>query len=193
MGKFKKIAVILSMFLFCIQSLSAQTEHIKFMGIPITGSPIQMGEKLKAKGFVFKQKIDDDIREYSGTFAGSKVVVNIVSTSNIVWKILVEYPKVSSFSRLETDYEEMVAQFTKKYGEPTEHFEFFSKPYYKGDGYEMQALRLDKCFYTSYWEKEIGTICVEMSKRGSLWIGYEDKVGVKETEQKVDKQIQDDI
>lgn len=52
MKNIKKIAAILSMFLFCIMSLSAQTERMKFMGIPIAGSPIQMGEKLKAKGFV---------------------------------------------------------------------------------------------------------------------------------------------
>lgn len=84
-----------------------------------------MGEKLKAKGFVFKEKISDHIREYSGTFAGSNVVVDVVSTSNVVWKILVEYPEASSFSRLESDYEDMVGQFKKKYGEPTEHFEFF--------------------------------------------------------------------
>lgn len=49
MKNIKKIAAILSMFLFCIMSLSAQTERMKFMGIPIAGSPIQMGEKLKAK------------------------------------------------------------------------------------------------------------------------------------------------
>lgn len=193
MKNIKKIAAILSMFLFCIMSLSAQTERMKFMGIPIAGSPIQMGEKLKAKGFVFKEKISNHIREYSGTFAGSNVVVDVVSTSNVVWKILVEYPEASSFSRLESDYEDMVGQFKKKYGEPTEHFEFFSKPYYKGDGYEMQALRLDKCNYASYWEKENGTICVEMSKGGHLWIGYEDKVGVREKNQKENQQIQDDI
>ena len=152
-----------------------------------------MGEKLKAKGFVFKEKISNHIRVYSGTFAGSNVVVDVVSTSNVVWKILVEYPEASSFFRLESDYEDMVGQFKKKYGEPTEHFEFFSEPYYKGDGYEMQALRLNKCNYASYWEKENGTICVEMSKGGHLWIGYEDKVGVREMTQKENQQIQDDI
>ena len=87
----------------------------------------------------------------------------------------------------------MVGQFKKKYGEPTEHFEFFSKPYYKGDGYEMQALRLDKCNYASYSEKENGTICVEMSKGWHQWIAYEDKVGVTEKNHKENQQIQDDI
>ena len=146
MKNIKKIAAILSMFLFCIMSLSAQTERMKFMGIPIAGSPIQMGEKLKAKGFVFKEKISNHIREYSGIFAGSNVVVDIVSTSNVVWKILVEYPEASSFSRLESDYEDMVGQFKKKYGEPTEHFEFFSKPYYNSSlKFEIKA----KQFYAA--------------------------------------------
>lgn len=189
----KKIGLLLTLFLLCTFSVVAQVDHMKFMGIPITGTPIQMGEKLKAKGFIFKEKIGEHIREYSGTFAGSQVLVDVVSTSNIVWKVLVDYPEAGSFSRLETQYNDMVSQFTKKYGEPSDHFEFFSKPYYKGDGYELQALRLEKCTYATYWENEHGSICIEMSKSGHLWIGYEDKNGVSEKNRKQDQQIQNDI
>ena len=182
-----------AMLILCILTVSAQTEHLKFMGIPITGTPIQMGEKLKAKGFIFKEKLDEDFRVYKGKFAGSNVEVSVVSSNNLVWKILVEYPKASSFSELLSDYNEMVKQFKKKYNEPYDHFEFFSKPYYEGDGYELQALKLNKCHYASFWKLDFGTICVEMAKYGRIWIGYEDKLNVKAKEVKEEQQIQNDI
>ena len=50
----------------------------------------------------------------------------------------------------------MVELFTKKYGEPKDHFEFFSSPYYEGDGYELQALRKEKCNYISFWTLDKG-------------------------------------
>ena len=189
----KKIATTLTLLVLCIMSALAQSEHFKFMGIPITGTPIQMGEKLKAKGFVFKEKLDDEIRQYSGTFAGSKVLVDVISKSNVVWKILVEYPKCSSFNRLESDYEDMVEQYSKKYGEPSNHIEYFKDPYYKGDGYEMQALELEKCSYISVWYTDLGYIVIRLSQYGQLWISYEDKVGTEKKQEKQDQQIQNDI
>lgn len=189
----KKISTILTILFLFVISVSAQTEHMKFMGIPITGTPVQMGAKLRAKGFVFKEKLDEDIREYTGKFAGSNVTIDVVSRNNLVWKILVAYPEVSSFSRLRNDYNDMVTQFSIKYGSPSKHYEFFKDPYYDGDGYELQALELDKCTYFTIWKLDYGNIAIQMSSNASLWISYEDAEGVKEKHYNENKQIQNDI
>lgn len=39
----KKILTIIVLLAFFVVTASAQTGHLEFMGIPITGTPIQMG------------------------------------------------------------------------------------------------------------------------------------------------------
>lgn len=87
----------------------------------------------------------------------------------------------------------MVTQFSIKYGSPTSHYEFFKDPYYDGDGYELQALELDKCTYFTIWKLDYGNISIQMSSNASLWISYEDADGVKKKHYNENKQIQNDI
>ena len=57
----------------CIQ---AQTEHLKFMGIPLTGSITAFQEKLKAKGIEYdaegSRQIKVGCRCFKGSFSGEK-------------------------------------------------------------------------------------------------------------------------
>lgn len=187
----KNLLLTLFFVLFPV-TLMAQ-EHMKFMGISINGTELQFETKMKAKGFVRKLRINENVLEMTGRFAGSKVEVYIVSTNNLVWKILVDYPEEFSFSSLTSSYNDMIEQFKIKYGMPSDHFEFFSKPYYKGDGYELQALKLEKCTYASYWETSTGIISVSLTKFANLRIVYEDAIGVAKKNKNKEKQIQNDI
>ncbi|WP_418788994.1 hypothetical protein, partial [Leyella stercorea] len=186
------ILALFFMLISCV-TMAQEKEHMKFMGIPINGTELQFETKLKSKGFVRKSRINENVLEMVGKFAGSKVEVYIVSTNNLVWKILVDYPEESTFSSLSSFYDDMVEQFKIKYGIPSDHFEFFSKPYYKGDGYELQALKLEKCTYASYWETSTGIISVSLTKYANLRIVYEDAVGVAKKHETNEKQIQNDI
>jgi hypothetical protein len=44
-----------------------------------------------------------------------------------------------------------VSLFTEKYGKPDEQYEFYEDPYFKGDGYETQAIRLGKGHLGASW------------------------------------------
>lgn len=71
----KKLLSIVVMLLCCL-SMSAQ-EHIKFMGIPVDGTPAQFEQKLIAKGFKHKLTHDTGYRIVSGTFSGQECYVYI--------------------------------------------------------------------------------------------------------------------
>ena len=53
-----------------IQSQPKTTEHLKFMGIPIDGSPTAFANKLKSKGFTLKDSPSPNVIWMTGTFAG---------------------------------------------------------------------------------------------------------------------------
>ena len=65
--------IIVCLMSMCIQ---AQTEHLKFMGIPLTGSITAFQEKLKAKGIKYdaegSRQIKVGCRCFKGSFSGEK-------------------------------------------------------------------------------------------------------------------------
>lgn len=56
--------------------IHAQTEHLKFMGIPLTGSIATFQSKLQAKGITYNKKASMELkagcRVFNGTFSGEK-------------------------------------------------------------------------------------------------------------------------
>lgn len=181
--------------LSCIQLTYAQ-EHMTFQGIPIDGTLDSMITKLRAKGF----KLDTRADEYnaaimSGHFAGKQAELYILATpkSKVVWKIAANFDKNDSWYSLKADYKEYKEAYTTKYGKPSDSFEFFSKPYYEGDGYELQALRLDKCTYATFWKFDAGTIAVKLGSSGYVSLIYEDNTNVRIKEQEENNAVMDDI
>jgi hypothetical protein len=49
----------------------------------------------------------------------------------------------------------------------------FDSPYFYGDGYELQAVGLEKCHYSALWEVENTTILLTISKFKQINIQYE--------------------
>jgi len=75
-------------------AVSAQSQsHLKFQGIPITGTFAQFEAKLKAKGWVYdyqaSKDLDADTRVYKGTFAGERGLLYVDRTpiSKVVFGI----------------------------------------------------------------------------------------------------------
>lgn len=193
----KKLLLFI-MFFICAFSSFAKTEHLKFMGIPITGSTIDIGKKLEEKGFVYKDKdvgsYNDStkILEYEGIFTGRKVSLYVVSTYNIVWKIEVGYFDNNSFSELEQDYKTMVKQYSIKYGNEIEHYEVFTDAKNcLSDEDKLRQLEQGQCSYFSCWHLENGSIGIRIEFDASLRISYEDAENLKRTE--AYSRIQDDI
>lgn len=78
----KKIFSVTMMLCISMCCMFAQSEVIKFLGIPVDGTKEEMIQKLKAKGF--KSSIYGDLE---GEFNGTKVYIGIVTNKNVVSRI----------------------------------------------------------------------------------------------------------
>ena len=117
----KKCVLILAV-LICTMFLSAQAEHLKFMGIPLTGTITQFQQKLAAKGITYNKRISQaaplGTRCFNGEFFGSRAYF-------VVWydtdtKIVYGARAVLYFdnqSERDDKYEEMKPMLIQKYAE----------------------------------------------------------------------------
>lgn len=151
------------------------TSHLEFKGIPINGKIDDFVKKLQAQGFTIVKKEDLGVM-MNGQFTGKEAEVMILNTkrTKTVWKVVVYLPKQTSWYSIKSEYKYYTEMFTKKYGTPLHTFSFFSEPYYEGDGYEMQAIRNEKCTYFSGYHTQEGIISVDISKYQQIKIAYED-------------------
>ncbi|MFI3331633.1 MAG: hypothetical protein R3Y38_07490, partial [Rikenellaceae bacterium] len=171
-------------------------EHMEFKGIPISGHIDSFVAKLESSGFKKKTvNLNDNACVLTGQFVGKACEVFVICSPKTkqVWKVAVFLPKSSGWHSIKGDYNSFKTQFTTKYGNPTNSFEFFSKPYYEGDGYEMTAIKVDKCNYMSFWTMAQGTISVAIGTTASIIFAYEDEINRKLKSVEEKSKIQDDI
>ena len=188
----KSILVILCCLFSC--ALYAQEKHMEFKGIPLNGTLSSFIQKMKVKGYKTIYTEDNAVI-MEGEFIGKSASIAILASpkSKIVWKVGINFKKETSWSSLKSEYYKIKESYIKKYGKPLQSFERFFKPYYEGDGYELQALKLDKCTYESYFETPEGMIFVGMDSSGCISIGYEDGINLKIARKEKENAVMDEI
>lgn len=151
-------------------------EHLDFRGVPIDGKLADFVVKMEKLGYTVDKKIDNVVI-MNGKFTNKPAEIYILATpqTKTVWKVAVHFDDAVSWSSLKSMYREYKELYTKKYGSPSNSFEFFKDPYYEGDGYELQALRKEKCTYVTYYEVEAGFLAIRMTSSGAVSLAYEDK------------------
>ncbi len=171
--------------LFALQMPLCAQQHLDFRGVPICGHIDNFVAKMKELGYTYVEK-DGKLALMKGQFANRDVDLVIVSSPKTkqVWKVAVFFPEQVSWSSLKSLYFEYKDLYKIKYGSPKNEFEFFSSPYYEGDGYELQALRNEKCTYFTYFERSNGLIAIQLTGSVRLSISYEDSANaeLKESE-----------
>ena len=181
----KRILTIAA-FIFSFMFVMAQTSnnHLTFKGIPITGTLEDFAQKMEAKGF---RKISSatNFIAFEGEFAGyseCKIFVHKVPNRNIVHKVVVFFPKESSWARLEEEYNKFKGMLTNKYGEPTLRSEKFKEGALTfSDSAKMRLLKEGNCDYWTQWEVDNGDIQVQIASKddtdgGNIRIIYFDKI-----------------
>lgn len=90
----KRLTLILCCLLFSLTTILAQgNTHLKFMGIPITGTITQFQAKLTQKGCTYDKSVSSAIsagtRAFKGTFVGFKVDIYAYYDTNtkIVYRV----------------------------------------------------------------------------------------------------------
>ena len=180
-------------FFLLLFTIFAKAQHLEFKGLQMCGPVSSFAQKLEEQGYkiVYNKGFNYAL---SGQFTGKDANVLLLGSAKTgeIWKIAVLFDKAITWSDILSDYSTYVDLFTKKYGFPSDHFEFFEEPYYKGDGYELQALRNGKCNYVSFFKTDKGTITVEMSRDERLRLTYEDKINVElQSKEKTSRDLDD--
>lgn len=189
--------VVVTFLLFCgvvMVRLNAQ-EHLRFMNTPIEGTMREFATKMEAKGFVLDYDGEEGVL-MKGTFIGKDCDLILFKDPETEKSRVVSVcfkKKYSSWYSLKGGYAKIVNRYIEKYGEPSKKAHNFLYPYYEGDGYEMAAVKLDKCRYWSYWEFEEGNIVVAILESARIMIYYTDKLNGEEREDETDFQYYDDI
>lgn len=193
----KFILAITTILAYC--QIIAQEEdhtHFEFMGIPIDGQISGIVEKLEQKGFTIVQTTDDGHVLMDGVFANndSQILILVTPDTKIVWKIGVFPDKeYTNWASIKHDFNDMKSLYTRKYGEPALDRHYFSFPYELGDGFEMTALKMDKCTYYTSYELENGYISINMTSDCKIMIVYEDKQNAEINERESENAIFEDI
>ena len=153
----------------------------EFLGIKVGGNLNEVVAKFKLKGF--KITSPHNLNPLLTGKAGVSNVEVIIFSSPIsksVYQFSVYLPKKDDWDEIKSEYEDYLRILTDKYGTPTDIFNFFSSPYKEGEGDEMNAITMEKCNYSAYWEN----ISLEISKYKQVKIVYQNNInfGIKEKE-----------
>lgn len=121
----KKLLLTLCCMLFTIAAIAQTNSHIKFMGIPLTGTIAQFQAKLVAKGCTYDKAASSSIpngaRVFKGIFVGNKV--NIYVFYDIKTKIVYRTKAVVSGvseDLAEQEYSKIKDLLSQKYGSDSE-------------------------------------------------------------------------
>lgn len=174
--------------------LTTVTNAQEFNGVKIDGDLPSFTNALKAKGYTFHRTLDNGcIMKGKIGFKDVDVFIFTTPKSKKVFKLTIYFEEKSTWSSLKSDYQQLAAALTEKYGQPSNTYDSFSKPYYEGDGYEMSAVQLEKCNYSSYWlNKENLTLAVEISKYKQVKLVYENDKNMDLKEQEI-KNMQNSV
>ena len=173
--------ILLVMALFVAMAANAQTEHLKFKGVPIDGTLSQYTQRMKEKGFTHLGT-EDGRSLLEGDFAGYKncfVFVATLQSKDLVSYIAVKFQEYDSWSPIYNNYSTLKNMLTMKYGEPSEVIEEFQSSYVYNDDDRMDEVTEDRCKYITTFETELGTIELFISKydytKGCVMLKYTDK------------------
>lgn len=132
------ILLIISIVALCIP---LQAQHMKFMGIPLTGTITQFQSKLTAKGVkydkVLSRELSAGTRVFDGVFAGEKAKIYVYydPSSKIVYRAKAVVT-CETMSICESKYQEFKSLLSTKYNCYEEESEY--------DGHECNTYMITK-------------------------------------------------
>ena len=179
---------------FVVGICSAQTEHMKFKGVPMEGTLQTFTNKLRVKGFT-PVGIKEGISVLTGEFAGYKkcTIGAVADNSGMICKVSVVFPSMDKWGELELCYNSFKSMLTEKYGEPIKSEEFFSEGYDGDASNKMYGVMFDKYKYYSLFSCKEGDIQLEISHDDVtacyVMLSYFDNAN----QNKLRKQIMDDL
>lgn len=181
-------ALLLSMtVLLSASSLHAQT----LIGVAISGRLQTCMAGFEKQGFRYVKDNPHGVT-MSGKMYDRPVELYIVVTprSKTVCKVSLYFPKRQSWSALMNEYEQLRHQLTKALGTPDQQEATFQLPFKSGDGRELEALRSEKCSYSTIWLNKGNTHAIlEISEFLQVYMAVENRENMELWERERDGKI----
>jgi len=156
-------------------TLSASSQV--FDGIPIKGDLNTAVARFKAKGYKVVKAIPNGMAMTGRTGERNmELYIMVTPITKQVAKIVFFLPKRTDWSSLKTDYLDLSYVLSRKYGDPTDDYDFFTDNYKEGDGNEFLGVVLGKCKYLSIWQTEENMdIGIDISEYAQVRLSYENQ------------------
>ena len=168
--------IILTLLFACLSVAShAQTEHLKFKGIPIDGPIEEFEKQLLKEGFSKNAK-----GEIVGRFAGydNANIIGVTNNDGIVYRVAVVY-FLNEWKLLENRYSSLKSMLTTKYGTPQINDEEFKEFERTSDLNKLIALKTGNCNYLAAYKPDNGSIWLTLqyiSFKSAVVLIYEDDI-----------------
>ena len=161
----KRALLITLLILFSVVCLGQNNVHLKFKGIPIDGNYKEFAHQLVQKGFKQIEASNDGILLTGNFMAMPSVMVVIYPdpTSKTVSVVSAMIEAGDNWPTIEGKYNDVVATYKEKYGEPSEHIEEFTTEVYNDDYVRKNALQKDQCNYKTQWDVDGGRIVISLA------------------------------
>lgn len=179
---------IITLSLFGGGMLKAQ--HLTFKGVPITGTLKEFTSAMVQKGF-HHEVTQDGVAVFSGDFAGYKdcsIGVLTLQNQDMVNQVTVFFSDHETWSSLQSQYENLKALLTKKYGAPAEWSERFTSMAIPSDHGKIYALHSGEYYWYTKFITENGEIRVSLVEgmeyhTGRVCLIYYDKTNTEKARQ----------
>ena len=182
--------LLLFMLLSVCMLCSAQTNHMKFKGIPMEGTLNSFVQKLKQKGYTSLGQ-ENGVALLKGEFATVKectIGVSRFSDRDQVNMVGVFFPEDENWNEITSRYYSLKEMLTQKYGEP-KCVEEFSNHEPSTDFLRFHAILDGECNYVSEFSCTDGRIQLTMMKASyksaSVLLRYIDKENSEESRKKM--------
>lgn len=152
----QKLLLLTAAVCFSLAALPAgaqdATTSMTIAGLPWGVSPDSVKKTLVARGFSAKSADEDGDIEFAGPFLDEDAgLVAFFTKDRKLARVGVILLTADPDARRK--YFEVKETLTQKYGKPSFNRERFVSPYYAGDGYEDQAIRLGKAAFLTEWTR----------------------------------------
>ncbi len=182
------LSLLISVCTLCM----AQTNPMKFKGIPMEGTVENFVKKLEAKGYTYLGQSNGQAC-LLGDFAIRKDCgIAVTSENGVVKEVAVLNPAKENWADISREYYILKDMLTEKYGKP-ESMEEFHNGDCPTDLLKFLALIRNECTFVSHFTTNEGGIILSMLKRSPKTIGvsllYQNKTDIEESQ----KRAMDDL
>lgn len=184
----KKLSIILCSLLLLVLFSGNTLAKEQYVGTPMPGFqdiPWRANEEtikdaMEDKGIKYDETRNSDgikLVFFKGKYAGNDALYAFKLYNDEMWEALILAVDIPNY-KIIGEWNNLKNLLIDKYGRPYKDFYFFQSPYYEGDGYETQAIRLGKGFASTYWKRPDGNgdnviLTCEITEDLALRVSYQ--------------------